>query len=209
MAADRYLFIAREGWPFILATGATAAVVQHYHGLGWAAPLWIAALVFAVLFRDPKRVVSGGALEVLSPVDGVVTAVEAGRDPCLGRAAVIVTINTSPLGSYAARSPIEGKVMRRWHEPAGRQGAAEQAHGIWLRSDEGDNVVLTMDPNLGLMQARCSAQPGERLGQGQRCGFIPFGARMEVFLPASSRTDVMPGVRLRAGTDAIARLVHK
>lgn len=206
---DRYLSVAREGWPFIFAAGATAVVVQHYHGLGWAAPLWVAALFFTFLFRDPERAVSGGALEVLSPVDGVVTAVETGRDPYLDRAAVIVRINTSLLGSYATRSPVEGKVMQRWYEPMRRQDTVGQAHGIWLQTDEGDNVVLAMDPYLHLMQARCSAQPGERVGQGHRCGFIPFGARIEVFLPANSRIDVAPGVRLKAGTDVIARLVHK
>ncbi len=209
MATDRYLSVAREGWPFIFAAGATAAVVQHYHGLNWAAPLWVAVLLFAVLFRDPERAVSGGALEVLSPVDGVVTAVETDRYPYLDRAAVVVKINMSLLGSYAARSPVEGKVLQRWHEPMSRQGAAGQAHCIWLQTDEGDNVILTMDPNLHLMHARCSAQPGERLGQGYRCGFIPFGARMEVFLPASSRINVAPGMRLKAGVDVLAKLVHK
>lgn len=209
MATDRYLSVAREGWPFIFIAATAAAVIQRYHGLDWAAPLWLAALFFAVLFRDPERAMSGGALEVLSPVDGVVTAVETGQDPYLDRAAVVVKISTSLLGSYATRSPVEGKVMQRWYEPVRRQGTVGQAHGIWLQTDEGDNVVLAMDPNLRLMQARCGAQPGERLGQGHRCGFIPFGARVVVFLPASSRINVAPGARLKAGMDAIAKLVHK
>lgn len=209
MAADRYLYVAREGWPFVLATGLAALLVQYYAGLRWAVSLWGAAVFIAYLFRDPERFVPGGALAVLSPADGVVTAVEQARDPYLDRDASVIRVGMNRLGAYAMRSPVEGMVMQHWDEPVIGQSSPADRHGIWLRTDEGDNVVLALAPGRRLLQARCALQLGERIGQGRRCGFVPFGGRVAVFLPVSARTDVVPGQRVKAGVDTLARLVHK
>jgi phosphatidylserine decarboxylase len=56
---------------------------------------------------------------------------------------------------------------------------------------------------------RCYLQLGQRTGQGQRCGYVPFGSRVEVLLPAGIRVRVTVGDVVRAGSDVIATLVHK
>ena len=209
MAADRYFYVAREGWPFVLAAGLAAFLVQYYAGPRWAVPLWVAAVFLAYLFREPERFVPGGALAVLSPADGVVTAVAQTRDPYLDRDATLIKVGMNRLGAYAMRSPVEGTVMQHWGEPVTGKSSPADGHGIWLRTDEGDNVVLALDSGRRLLRARCAAQLGERIGQGHRCGFVPFGSRVAVFLPVNTRMDVMPGQRVKAGVDTLARLVHK
>jgi phosphatidylserine decarboxylase len=55
----------------------------------------------------------------------------------------------------------------------------------------------------------CYVRVGERVGQGQRCGHVPMGGVVEVYLPPNSRVLVTPGSQLKAGSDVIATLVHK
>ena len=46
-------------------------------------------------------------------------------------------------------------------------------------------------------------------GQGQRCGFVHLGSRVDVYLPANSKVKVSLGDRVVGGADLIALLVHK
>ena len=55
----------------------------------------------------------------------------------------------------------------------------------------------------------CYVQSGERIGQGQRCGFMSFGARLEVYVPTNSRIDIEVGERVRAGESVIAHFIHQ
>jgi len=204
VAVSRYPVIAREGWPFITAVAAVAVVAHAALGPKWAGPLWAAALVLVFLFRNPARPVPAQPLAVVSPVDGKVLAVEPGRDPYLERDAMQVSLRISLLSVYAMRSPTEGKVAKQWFPEKGGQSR----YAVWVQTDEQDDIVVEVLPAT-MLRPSCEIQAGERIGQGQRCGLIPFGARVKVFLPVGSRLAVAPGDRLRAGSDIIATLVHR
>jgi phosphatidylserine decarboxylase len=79
----------------------------------------------------------------------------------------------------------------------------------WIQSDEGDDVVLALESGTWGLRPRCYAQTGERIGQGQRCGHLRFGARVNVLVPESTRINVEIGDKVRAGTSIIATLVRK
>jgi phosphatidylserine decarboxylase len=79
----------------------------------------------------------------------------------------------------------------------------------WVQSDEGDDMVMVMEAGNPLSQPRCYAHSGERVGQGQRCGFLRFGAQVDVLLPASSRVEVKIGDEVMGGSDLIATLVRE
>lgn len=204
MAVSRHPVIAREGWPFIAAVAVVAVAAHAGLGPPWAGPLWVLALILIFLFRDPARAVPAQPLALVSPADGKVLAVGPGRDPYLERDAVQVSLRMGWLSVYAMRSPTEGKVVKQWFPEEG--GAARYA--VWVQTDEQDDIVVALRPATRLRPS-CDIRSGERIGQGQRCGFIPFGARVEVFLPAGSRPEAAPGDRLRAGSDVIATLVHR
>ena len=78
----------------------------------------------------------------------------------------------------------------------------------WIQSDEGDDVVLIVESGLLNSRPQCYAHSGERIGQGQRCGYIRFGAPVHVLIPSSSRISVAVGDQVNAGSDIIATLVH-
>jgi phosphatidylserine decarboxylase len=106
-------------------------------------------------------------------------------------------------------------VVRSWYVPVrsprdGQDGAGGEGSRIvmWLRSDEGDDIVLVIISRR-FVSPRCYLQLGQRTGQGQRCGYVPFGSRVEVLLPLSTRIRVAVDDVVRAGSDVIATLVHK
>lgn len=204
MAANRYPLIAREGWPSIGLLGALAVVVLVQFGWAWSMPLWIVVGVLLFLFRDPSRQVPSTPMAVVSPADGEVRAIETVTDPYLDREAQRVTIHMGNLGVFSTRAPTEGKML----EPK-RASDPNLPHGVWLQTDEGEDLVIVMNRGPLRNAPRCYVRFGERVGQGQRCGFITLGSDIDVYLPTSSRVKVQPGDRVHAGSDVIAMLVHK
>lgn len=200
-------YIAAEGWPLIAAAGMLAAWMIHAGHWLLAAPVLALAGALAYCYREPPRRVSSDPLGVVSPVDGRVVGIARGCDRYLGREAQRVVLRMNGLGSYAVRSPIEGRIMQQWlpGEVQERKGNYAQ----WIQTDEGEDVALVAQGRHWLIfRPRCYSAAGQRIGQGQRCGFIHFGTLVEVSLPADSRIMVHEGGEVRAGVDVLARLVH-
>lgn len=195
---------------------AALAIVVHYlFGFGAATGLWIIVVVVVYLFRDPRRQVPPLPLAIVAPIDGKVIALDQVHDPYLNRKALCVQINYSLPGVFSVRSPMEGKINKQWFGtlPEDESGGIYAARSIpafaqWVQSDEGDNVVLTLSPGIGRDGIRLSVGSGERIGQGQRFSFIPFGANTETFIPVNSRIDVKPGDTVKAGSSVIATLIR-
>jgi phosphatidylserine decarboxylase len=203
MATANYPYFSRTGWVPFGVSAALGLVVAHYLGWIWSLPLWIICAVIVYIFRDPDREIPSSPLAVVSPADGVVNVVEEVQDPYLGRRAIRVAIAMKQLGVFGTRSPIEGKVLEPPHSENG------QPHGVWLRTDEQDDLVVVMHRGPLNNLPQCYVRIGERLGQGQRCGYITMGGLVEIYLPANSRIQVEQGSQVRSGSDVIAILVHK
>jgi len=205
MAKSRYPYFSRVGWPPFLIGVVLSLLVGRWIGWTWSLPLWLACGAIVYLYRDPEREIPSSPLAVVSPADGVVQAVEAVHDPYLQRDAVRLDIQMYRTGVYSTRSPIEAKVLES--KTAGLDSG--QPQGVWLQTDESDNLVLVMHRGALHNLPRCDVRIGERVGQGQRCGYIPMGGRVEIYLPRHSRIQVASGSSVRAGEDVIANLVHK
>jgi len=78
----------------------------------------------------------------------------------------------------------------------------------WIQSDEQDNLVMAVKSARGIWKPRCYAHSGDRIGQGQRCGIIPFHAVVQVNVPLTSRLEVKVGDKVRGGADTLATLIH-
>lgn len=207
MAGSRYPLIAREGWLAVALVVAAALLVGNLAGWLWSLPFWLAVILLLFLFRDPDREIPPTPLGVVSPADGHVSRVETRRDPFLKRDSILVSVDMSHLGVYTTRSPVEGKIMDTVTADEVEEGGVP--HGVWLQTDEGDDLVVVMYPGPLHNAPHCYVQCGQRVGQGQRCGFVHLGSRVDVYLPANSKVKVSVGDRVVGGTDLIALLVHK
>jgi phosphatidylserine decarboxylase len=217
--------IAREALLLFLTAVGAAILASLFCGVYCALPLILIALIFYYLFREPACRVPPSPLGIVSPVDGQITAIEEVNDPYLGRQAVKLSIRMHIMGPFVLRSPTEGRVMQQWYLPEGldphllanmnvsavqRDPAAQQGRfAMWVQTDEEDDVVIVLRGVFISRRLRCTAQVGERIGQGQRCGLVQFTAAAEVYVPAGSRVEKTRGDAVQAGSAIIATLIHK
>ena len=194
MHGRRNPFVAQEGIPLLLSVFLTIIILIRYYEPAFAVIPAAALVLLFMVFRDPQRVAPSVALGVFSPVDGKVVAVELIEHGATGAPAQRITIKVDSLGSYTARSPVEGTI----------KDLRDKA--LWLQTDEGEDVILRFRGfRLGLAP-RALANFGARLGQGQRCAYLRLARTAEVELPAGSKVLVEAGAKVVAGTDVIGNV---
>lgn len=211
MTANRYPLLAREGWIHIAISVAVAVAVHHFAGWLWALPLWVIAVFVLQFFRDPPRQIPAAPRSVVCPADGRVIVVDEVDDPYLKRRARRVSIFMNVFNVHSNRIPVEGKVMERWYH-AGRflNAALDKAalenerNALWIKTDEGKDVVVVQVAGLIARRILCYVQPGERVERGSRYGFIRFGSRLDVYLPLESRVLVSLGDKVSGASDLLA-----
>ncbi|MBE9515522.1 MAG: phosphatidylserine decarboxylase [Proteobacteria bacterium] len=204
-----HTFIAREGRPYILLSLCIAGLAWFYIGLVPSLPLWSLPFILAFLFRDSVRDIPSEPLAIVSPVDGDVIEVVAVRDGFLDRDAIKIVLSMRLMDMYSIRSPIEGKVMNQWLVDTHFAVSDAPRFAQWIQTDEKDDLLMAIYTRVLPRRPRCYVQSGERVGQGQRCGFMSFGARLEVYVPTDGRVEVKAGQRVRAGESVIAHFIHR
>jgi len=205
---NRHQLIASEGHMFIAAAVIAVGIMGYQFGWLEMAPLWIAPLLLIFMFRDPTRNIPPEPLAVLSPVNAEVLAIEDVRDGFIDRDSKKIVLSMGIFDIYSIRSPIEGKVEHQWYVDKETSVSDAPQFAQWIKTDEEDDVLLAIYRGRVMPRPRCYVQIGERLGQGQRCGFMSFGALIEVYVPVTARVDVEVGQRLVAGEHALAHFIH-
>ena len=204
-----------EGYVFIAGFAVAAFVLDWFSPtLGWLGLIATAWCVY--FFRDPKRVTPLREGLVISPADGVVSAIGFfAPPPELGLGAEPmqrVSVFMSVFDVHVNRAPITGRISKIAYKP-----------GLFLSADldkaSEDNernslVIDTPAGRFGVVQiaglvARrivCFVREGENLGVGDRFGLIRFGSRVDVYLPASAKPMVAVGARAVGGETVLADL---
>lgn len=207
MRSKRNPLVAREGIPWLLFAVLAVGVSWHFGGFVWAiVPLVVTVYLFAI-FRDPRREIPAVPLGVVSPVDGMVIKVELTDKGVLGGEAHRVVIEVNSLGTYTARCPAEGKIMDFRGDGKG-DAVRKLSSGLWVQTDEGDDVVLQFRGHRFGIAPRAFLRYGERVGQGQRCAYLRLTRYAEVQFALNGRVLVTPGQRVVAGTDLLGKLPH-
>lgn len=202
MHGRRNPFVASEGVLPLLMMIVIAVLLIRYSEPWFALlPALLFVLMF-LLFRDPRRDGPSVALGLVSPVDGEVTLVETTNQCVVQGEAYRIRIRIDSLGTYTARSPMEGRVMNL-HSSTEGVGPDCPANALWVRNDEGDHIVLQFDGyRLGLAP-RSFIRIGERVGQGHRCAYLRLAKFADVYMPVDGKVLVQPGQRVVAGIDLI------
>ena len=198
-------FVAGEGVPFLVAALVGAWLVFRYlHPALIVLPLILFGFLWLV-FRDPRRTIPAAPLGVVSPVDGRVTAVDLVDRGVLQGEAHRIFIRVDFLGTYTARSPVEG-FIRDLNTLASEKVVDYRTNALWVQTDEEDDVVLQFQGYRFGLPPAALVRYGDRIGQGQRCAYLRLAGVAEVHLPIASRVLVEPGQRVTAGVDIIGRL---
>jgi phosphatidylserine decarboxylase len=145
-----------------------------------------------------------------------VLVTENSHDVWLDREALRVRVRLRAPGVSVLRSPTEGKITEFWTRAA--SGPADSgvwnrinqvaSYAVWLQTDEGDDVVWVVHASRRFSRFRSDVSPGERIGQGQRSGFVYFAKHIDVYIPQRSQCVVESGERALAGYSVLANLMH-
>lgn len=207
MAVSRHPVISKEGWSIILFVCFIVAVLQHYFSV-YASVLWVVPAILLWLYRDPARELPSDPLGLVSPVDGTVIFAKSHPDPFLGRDAFLFRIAMSVTDVFSIRSVTEGKIIQQWLDPEDNDDDRSLAHAIQVKTDEDDDIMIVLRPGRYFKKLSCDAVIGQRVGQGHRCGIIPFGSIVDVYIPAESVVHIEQGSKVQAGTTVLASLKH-
>ncbi|MEM7612562.1 MAG: hypothetical protein AAF270_12835 [Pseudomonadota bacterium] len=201
----RHSVFAREGFWLIGICVIGAVLLAKFAGPAWALPMLVPIVLLLLLFQDPRRDVPLKPLAALSPVDGTVLEVGLCRSGLLDRESLRIIIRVNPWGAYTVRAPVEGTVF----DP--RDNAREGSRltgrsGLWLRSDEGDDVVVAFSGRGWLGRPKSLRRYGERIGHGHRVALLRLAPRCELYLPANALPRVDAGDPVRAAMTELAEL---
>ena len=207
--------IHREGWPYIAAfAGATVLL-----GLFSTTLFWIGLILTAwctYFFRDPVRVTPVDDRLVVSPADGVVSAVGTAfppRELGLGNAEMTrVSVFMDVFSCHVNRAPVRGRITKIEHRPGkflnaelDKASAENERNGLVIESPNG---VVAAVQIAGLVARRivCWAETGSDIGIGERFGLIRFGSRVDVYLPPDAEVKVSLGQKAVAGETVLATI---
>ncbi len=220
------LGIAPEGWPVVAAVAAAGAIVSA--AWWWVLPAGgpIVALCAAIVllwslwfFRDPRRETPAAPGAVISPADGVVSAIVRATPPeeCVADDAALrepmtrISVFMNIFNVHVNRSPIAGVVRRIAYRPgrffnASLDKASEHNERLSLVLDTRAGPPLVVVQIAGLIARRivCRVKRGDALAAGERFGLIRFGSRVDVYLPPGAEARVRVGQRVTAGETILA-----
>lgn len=207
MQGRRNPFVAQEGIPFLILALVLVWLAWRYLPPAWMALPVAAFVVLFLVFRDPVRAIPSSALGIVSPVDGTVTEVGTLAEGTLQGEARRIVIRIDPMGTYTARSPVEGLVKSLAKRAAG-EAVDYPTNALWIQTDEGDDVVMSFHGFPFRVPPRALVRYGERLGQGQRCAYLRLARYVELHLPGDSKIVAEEGRTVVAGTDLLGTVPH-
>jgi phosphatidylserine decarboxylase len=206
------------GVPFIVG-GAIATAIFF---LLWE-PLGVIALFFTLFclyfFRNPDRVVPQKESYVLSPADGLVSAIvhdqllpselAGGDDKRYTRISIFLSV----LDVHVQRAPVGGKVLRRVYTPgkflnADLDKASEDNERCSAIIETANGTEICVVQIAGLIARRIvnELREDEAIEAGKRFGIIRFGSRLDVYVPEGISPLVCIGQRAIGGETILADL---
>ncbi len=213
MSAYPHPLIAREGWPYVAGSLIAAVAVAAVLGGWWSLPFFVVAVFVLQFFRDPPRAVPAGANVVLSPADGRIVKVVSVRDPYTERDTILVSVFMNVFNVHSNRVPVDATVERIDYQAGSfvnadldKASTENERNAVVLRLANGERLTVVQVAGLIARRILCYVKPGDALQRGQRYGFIRFGSRVDVYLPAGARPRVAVGDVVQATTTILAEL---
>ena len=167
-------------------------------------------------FRDPTRTPPPDADALISPSDGVVTAIETVDDPDFpGGRALRISVYLSPYDVHLNRAPRAARVTAIRYFPgrfvtARLEESSRVNEQLWVDLEEPDGRVIRVKQVSGALARRlvCWLAVGEQVRPGVRYGMIKYGSRADVLVTPGPdvAVTVAVGERVWAGETVMMRV---
>ena len=185
-----FLFrIHKEGVIYILAVAGVSVLMSLIFS-GVFLFFALLTLAVALFFRDPERVTPVGDNWVVSPADGIVTAIESSQLPPeidgIDGTRTRISIFLSVLDVHVNRVPATG-IIRQAYYHAGKFLSAtldksseeNERQTILMETPEGKTIVFVQIAGLIARRIVCELNIDDSVQAGERFGIIRFGSRIK------------------------------
>ena len=167
-------------------------------------------LIFCInFFRDPNRIIPKQENYVLSPADGKIIKIIEFDDPETGEKFKMASIFLSVFNVHINRMPIKGKFINVNYVKGEFLAAFDHE-----ASDKNERMEIDIESKFGIIKVKqiagliarrilCYAKEGDKMPVGGRLGFIRFGSRTDIILPASINLDIKLNQKVIGGETII------
>ena len=210
----------KEGFFIIITTfilcAASALLAEYFVGykpIRIALQLGTLVVLILVLqfFRNPSRNTVLNANHVLSPVDGKIVIIEEVYEKEYFKDQRLqVSVFMSPINVHVTRYPMSGKInfskyhpgkyLVAWHP---KSSELNERTTIVVENDTFGEVLYRQIAGAVARRIVNYAQVGDSVVQGTDAGFIKFGSRVDIFLPAGTPVEVALNQVVRGGETVI------
>jgi len=164
----------------------------------------------------PDRPVKVNNELILSPADGRIVAIEETyEDEYFHDKRLQVSVFMSIYDVHCNRYPFSGKVKYVKHHPGKYFIASHPKSSVY---NERTSVVIERADGLCVMLKQIAgavarrivnySKEGEEITQGKELGFIKFGSRVDIFLPAGAVTGIKMNQQVYANKNIIAKIKY-
>ncbi len=213
---EGYKTVAISGFIYVLLNLINFTFLSYnYPVFAWV--IFIAtSLVFGFLisfFRVPSRTHTKDEGLVIAPADGKVVVIEETVDPEYFKDKRLqISIFMSPANVHVNRNPVSGEVVYSQHHHGKflvawdpKSSTDNERHSVVISNSNGEVLVKQI---AGALAKRIVnyLKVGQRVSQTAEMGFIKFGSRVDVLLPAGTKAEVSLGQNVKGGITVLARL---
>lgn len=189
-------------------------VLSSHQSIGFA--LVSGAFYFWLIyfFRDPYRIIHTQDQYILGPADGKILAIQKVYEgEYLQEERIKISIFMSPFNVHVNRFPMSGKIVFFKYHPGKylvafhpKASTHNERTSIVIENESGQQILFRQIAGFMARRIKFYFKEGEQVQQGEKCGFIKFGSRAEVYLPIDAAIQVAVGDKVKGGITVLAKI---
>ena len=204
-----------EGYRFLAISGVITLilwVMSNFFGIAFAIiTIWV-----YYFFRDPDRTIIQDDNFLVSPADGIISAIKDVNGPIeLGlesKTFTRVSIFMNIFNCHVNRSPLSGKIEDIFYKPgkflnASLDKASEENERNYFKiknNKSQEEIVIVQIAGLIARRIVTQTEKNQEINQGERIGMIRFGSRVDLYFN-KRKIMVKVGQNVIAGESLIAQ----
>ena len=204
-----------EGYRFLAISGVITLILwimSNFFGIVFAIiTIWV-----YYFFRDPDRTIIQDDNFLVSPADGIISAIKEVNGPIeLGLESETftrVSIFMNIFNCHVNRSPLSGKIEDIFYKPgkflnASLDKASEENERNYFKiknNKSQEKIVIVQIAGLIARRIVTQTEKNQEINQGERIGMIRFGSRVDLYFN-NRKIMVKVGQNVIAGESLIAQ----
>ncbi|WP_339044565.1 phosphatidylserine decarboxylase family protein [Cardinium endosymbiont of Tipula unca] len=165
-------------------------------------------------FRDPYRIIHTQDQYILGPADGKILNIQKVYEgEYLQEERIKISIFMSPFNVHVNRFPMSGKIIYFKYHPGKylvafhpKASTHNERTTIVLENEDGQQVLFRQIAGFMARRIKFYFKQDDEVQQGEKCGFIKFGSRAEVYLPIDADIQVAVGDKVKGGITVLAKI---